>query len=213
MKRCPVCGAGYSPEIAHCPADGTRLADTQEIPSGSNPRGLAQPVPSAARRVPTFVWVLVGLAAVFFLIIPILMLIAIPTMGNMKRYANETSAIHSVMAINLAEAQYEATYPSIGYACSLAALSGDPSSGPPTPANAQILLPDLASGVKSGYRFTIGNCAEVSVKGAKRITSYAIIAQPLTVGKTGNRTFCSDQFGAIKFDPTGGTNCTQNLGQ
>jgi type IV pilus assembly protein PilA len=33
------------------------------------------------------------------------------------------------------------------------------------------------------------------------------------VGQTGNRTFCSDQFGSIKFDPTGGTNCTQNLSQ
>jgi type IV pilus assembly protein PilA len=213
MKRCPVCGAGYSPEIAYCAADGTKLADTQEIPTGSDLRGLAQPVPSAAQRVPTFVWVLVGLAAVFFLIIPILMLIAIPTMANTKRYANETSAIHSIMAINLAEAQYQVTYPQIGYACSLAALGGDSNSGPPTPAHAQMLVQDLASGVKSGYRFTIGNCAELSVKGVKRITTYAIVAQPLTVGKTGNRTFCSDQFGAIKFDPTGGTNCTQNLNQ
>jgi type IV pilus assembly protein PilA len=33
------------------------------------------------------------------------------------------------------------------------------------------------------------------------------------VGKTGDRGFCSDQSGIIKFDPAGGTNCTQTLGQ
>jgi type IV pilus assembly protein PilA len=31
------------------------------------------------------------------------------------------------------------------------------------------------------------------------------------VGKTGDRGFCSDQFGSIKYDPAGGANCTQNL--
>ena len=45
------------------------------------------------------------------------------------------------------------------------------------------------------------------------MTGYTVMAQPLTVGKSGNRTFCSDESGQIKFDPTGGTNCTQNLGQ
>jgi type IV pilus assembly protein PilA len=33
------------------------------------------------------------------------------------------------------------------------------------------------------------------------------------VGKTGNRGFCSDEFGTIKQDPAGGTNCVQNVGQ
>jgi len=33
------------------------------------------------------------------------------------------------------------------------------------------------------------------------------------VGKTGDRGFCSDEGGTIKFDPAGGTNCTQSLGQ
>lgn len=146
-------------------------------------------------------------------IIAILMLIAIPTMGNMTRYANETSAQQSVRAINMAETQYNSTYPSNGFACSLTALGGDPHSGPPTPANAEVLQQDLATGVKSGYQFTIGNCTKVNNGGTDRITGYTITATPLTVGKTGNRSFCSDESGQIKFDPTGGTNCTQNLGQ
>jgi type IV pilus assembly protein PilA len=31
------------------------------------------------------------------------------------------------------------------------------------------------------------------------------------VGQTGDRGFCSDQFGTIKADLAGGTNCTVNL--
>lgn len=146
-------------------------------------------------------------------IIAILMLIAIPTMGNMTRYANETSAVKSVQAINLAESQYTTTFPSNGYACSLQALGGDPNAGPPSATSAKMLQQDLASGVKSGYQFTISNCVKNTANGNDRVTGYTVIAQPLTVGKSGNRTFCSDENGQIKFDPTGGTNCTQILGQ
>jgi type IV pilus assembly protein PilA len=145
-------------------------------------------------------------------IILILMLMAIPTMGNMKKQGNETSAIQSMRAISMAEVQYESTYPANGFACTLAALGGDPSSGAPTPAAAQMLQSDLASGYKSGYIFSIGNCTKVSINGTDRITGYTVTAVPQTVGKSGNRGFCGDQYGgAPKYDPAGGTNCTQQL--
>ncbi len=146
-------------------------------------------------------------------IILILMLMAIPTIGSLKKQANETSAIQSVRAIMQAQMQYSSTYPINGYACSLAALGGDPASGAPTPTSAQVLQSDLASGIKSGYMFTIGNCTKMNLSGTDRITGYQITAVPLTVGKTGNRGFCSDENGTIKQDPTGGTNCVQNVGQ
>jgi len=146
-------------------------------------------------------------------VIAILMLIAIPTMGNMTRYANETSAQQSVRAINMAQSQYNTMYPSNGFACVLTALGGDPHSGPPTPTSAEVLQQDLATGIKSGYQFSINNCVKNTSSGSDRVTGYSVLAQPLTVGHTGNRTFCSDESGQIKFDPTGGTNCTQNLGQ
>jgi type IV pilus assembly protein PilA len=146
-------------------------------------------------------------------IILILMLMAIPTIGSLKKQANETSAMNSVQVIAKAEMQYESTFPSSGYACSLAALGGDPKSGPPTPAAAQLLQADLSSGIKSGYIFTIGNCTKVNLNGTDRITGYQVTAVPETVGKTGNRGFCSDEFGTIKQDPAGGTNCVQNVGQ
>ena len=144
-------------------------------------------------------------------IILILMLMAIPTIGSLKKQANETSAIQSIRAVTQAQLQYESTFPSNGYASSLASLGGDPKSGPPTPAAAQMLQGDLSTGIKSGYIFQIGNITKVNLSGVDRVTGYQITAVPQTVGQTGNRGFCSDQFGTIKADPAGGTNCTQNL--
>jgi type IV pilus assembly protein PilA len=68
---------------------------------------------------------------------------------------------------------------------------------------------DVTSGHKSGYVISIGNCTKVTVNGTDRITGYTVTAIPETVGRTGDRGFCSDQFGTIKSDPAGGTNCTQ----
>jgi type IV pilus assembly protein PilA len=142
-------------------------------------------------------------------IIAILMLIAIPTVGSLKKSANRLSAIQSIRAIQQAEMQYESTYPTNGYACALAALGGDPSAGAPSATSAQILQGDVTSGHKSGYLFTISNCQKVTVNGTDRVTSYTVTGVPETVGKSGDSGFCSDQFGTIKQDLAGGTNCTQ----
>jgi type IV pilus assembly protein PilA len=144
-------------------------------------------------------------------IILILMLMAIPTIGSLKKKANETSAINSMQVINKAEIQYESSFPANGYACSLSALGGEPSAGAPSSASAQILQGDLTSGYKSGYIFTINNCSKVTINGTDRYTGFQVTAVPETVGKTGDRGFCGDQFGTIKYDPAGGTNCTQPL--
>ena len=145
-------------------------------------------------------------------IILILMLMAIPTIGVMKKHANEVSAINSVRAIVQAEIQYNDSFPANGYSCSLQALGGEPGSGPPTPQQAQLIQADLASGYKSGYVFNITNCTKVTVNNTDRITGYTITAVPQTVGKTGDRGFCGDENGGSpKYDPAGGTNCTQLL--
>jgi type IV pilus assembly protein PilA len=146
-------------------------------------------------------------------IILILMLMAIPTIGSLKKQANETSAINSVQVLVKSELQYTSTYPANGYTCSLSALGGDPKTGAPTPASSQLLQGDLITGFKSGYIFTIGNCTKVTINSMDRYTGYQITAVPETVGKTGNRGFCTDEGGIIKFDPAGGANCTQPLGQ
>jgi type IV pilus assembly protein PilA len=195
---------------SQAPSPGMPLA-----PSGITPASYP-PSPSpvgAQRSVPVFVWVLVALGVGFIPIVLILALIAIPTIGSMKKKANEASAINTVKAIYNAETQYEFTYPSNGYACSLPALGGDPSSGAPSATAAQILQADQTSGHKSGYTFTINSCTRETINSTDRYTGYQITAVPQKVGKTGDRGFCADQSGAITFDPDGGTNCTQSLGQ
>jgi type IV pilus assembly protein PilA len=146
-------------------------------------------------------------------IILILMLMAIPTVGHLKKMANETSAINTMQVITKAELSYDNTYPMNGFACSLPAMGGDPNSGPPSPTSAQILQPDLVSGYKSGYIFTVTCKEKVTVNGIDRYNSYAVTGVPQTVGKTGDRGFCGNDAGTITFDPAGGTNCTQQLGQ
>lgn len=142
-------------------------------------------------------------------IVLILMLMSIPTVGAIKKHANETSAVNSVQTIVTAEIMYASSYPAKGFACSLVVLGGDPVSGPPTAEAAQLIQPDLASGYKSGYVFTITKCVKTS---RDYVKGYTVTAVPETVGKTGDRGFCMDQNGGSPtYDPAGGSNCTELL--
>jgi type IV pilus assembly protein PilA len=91
----------------------------------------------------------------------ILMLIAIPKFISMKAQADETSAIQSLRAIYQAQIQYQTDFPASGFSCSLAALGGNASAGPPNAQAAQVLQGDLATGQKSGYTFNVVNCTKV----------------------------------------------------
>ncbi|RXH56741.1 prepilin-type N-terminal cleavage/methylation domain-containing protein [Granulicella sibirica] len=141
----------------------------------------------------------------------ILMTLGIPQLLKLRKTANETSAMQSVRTIGQAELSYSSTYPSNGFACSLAALGGAQGSGAPTPQSAQILPSDLAAGQKAGYTYAITNCTKVTVNNQDMFTSFQVTAVPNSVGRTGDRGFCSDENNVIKFDPQGGTNCTQTL--
>ena len=107
-------------------------------------------------------------------IILILMLMAIPTIGSLKKKANETSAINSMQVITKAEVQYSSTYGANGFACTLPALGGDTKSGAPSPTSAQILQPDLAAGDKSGYLFSISCKDKITANGVDRYNSYVV---------------------------------------
>ena len=141
----------------------------------------------------------------------ILMLIAIPNFISMKASANETSAMQSLRAIYQAQIQYQTSFPANGFACSLTALGGNASSGPPSPTAAQVLQGELSQGQKSGYTFNIVNCTKVTVNNQDMYTSYEVTAVPQAVGKSGHKGFCIDQAGEIKADLAGGTNCTQSI--
>jgi type IV pilus assembly protein PilA len=141
----------------------------------------------------------------------ILMTLAIPQVLKMIKTANQTSAIQSVRAIGQAETQFASAYPANGFSCSLTALGGVPGSGAPSATAAQVLDPGLAGGSKSGYLFAITNCTKVTVNNQDMFTGYEVTAVPASVGKSGDRGFCMDENQIIKFDPAGGTNCTQPL--
>jgi type IV pilus assembly protein PilA len=141
----------------------------------------------------------------------ILMTLAVPQLLKLRKSANETSAIQSVRTIGQAELQYNSAYPANGFSCSLAALGGDPKSGAPSAQASQLLDTGLASGQKAGYTFAITNCSKVTVNNQDMYTSYEITAVPQSVGNSGDRGFCSDANNIIRFDPAGGSNCTQPI--
>jgi type IV pilus assembly protein PilA len=146
-------------------------------------------------------------------IIAILSLLAIASIGVYTKKANQLSAVNSVQRIVQAQLMYAESYPATGFACTLESLGGDPHSGAPTQASAQLLPSDLASGFKQGYEFSIACGDKVTANNVDRYNSFTVTAKPQSVGKTGNLGYCTDESGQIKFDPTGGLNCTQTLGQ
>ncbi len=129
-------------------------------------------------------------------IILIIAAIAIPNLLRSRIAANESSAVGSIRTLNTAQVTYSSTYPNVGFTCTLADLA-PPASGNPTSTTAGLIDNVLASGQKSGYTFALGNCT-----GNPAVT-YESTGEPVTVGQTGGRAFCSDQSGVIKFDAGG----------
>jgi type IV pilus assembly protein PilA len=127
-------------------------------------------------------------------IILIIAAIAIPNILRARISANESSAVSSVRTVVTAETAYAATYQT-GYG-NLVQLGNPGFPCAPTAASACLLDTSLSTGKKSGYTLTV-------VPGAPP-TTYVAAAVPNIVGGTGNRTFCTDETGAIRFDVTGG---------
>lgn len=122
-------------------------------------------------------------------IILIIAAIAIPNLTRSRVSANEASAVASIHAIGTAQTSYSTTFPQNGYASKLSQLGPAPDGKPN--ANAASLIPgELANtGVKSGYSFTLGGGGN----------TYTITATPQSPGKTGIRSFCSDQSSVIYY--------------
>jgi type IV pilus assembly protein PilA len=134
--------------------------------------------------------------------------IAIPNLLRARMAANEASAVGSLRAINTAAVMYNSIYAN-GYPPSLDAL-GTTSTGAATCQNAELIDSALTSGTKSGYTFAW-------VKGTVKLTKadstckggygfadgYAVTATPIDVGTTGQRAFCTDATGVVRFTING----------
>jgi type IV pilus assembly protein PilA len=133
-------------------------------------------------------------------IILIVAAIAIPNLMRSRLAANEASAVSSIRTINTAAVTYASTYPNAGYPATLAALGG---ANPCTASSALACLLDtvLASGTKGGYTFKWTGDGNTPSYG------YSVTGTPIVIGSTGQRMFCSDPSGVIRFDPSG-AGCT-----
>jgi type IV pilus assembly protein PilA len=124
--------------------------------------------------------------------------IAVPNSLKARVSANESSAVGSVRALTSANIQYFVQCPANGFLVALANLG--PGNG--TCAAAAAIDSVLTSGIKSGYSiaYTPG-----AVNAAGTITTYLILALPLSVSVTGQRAFCSNQDGVIHYNESGTT--------
>ncbi len=113
-------------------------------------------------------------------IILVILTVAVPKFTTAVRGARETGAVKAIQTIHTAQVQYYSNYNR--FATSLQEL-GPPASGPEGPAAAGLIERDLASGEKSGYKYTVQPTP----------TGYNVIANPSQYGTSGVKTFFSDQ--------------------
>jgi len=136
-------------------------------------------------------------------IILIIAAMAIPNLLRSRIAANEASSVGSLRTLNTSEITYNTTYPNVGFTCTLSAL-GPPSSGASATSTAAGLIDsNLSSGNKSGYSFTAGTC---NTAGGLAV-DYQWKAAPQSAGTTGQRYFCTDASGVIRYHTSSAATC------
>jgi len=127
-------------------------------------------------------------------IILIIAAIAIPNLMRSKIQANETAAVGALKALTESSLLYSNSYG--GFPHSLSDLGPAPGGGAAaSSAGADLIDSVLASGVKSGYKFTyVAGTTDPS----GNVQSYGITATPVVPGSTGQRSFFTDQSGTIR---------------
>ena len=133
-------------------------------------------------------------------IILIIAAIAIPNLLRARIAANESSAVSSIRTINTGQATYQMTFPTFGYASTLAMLGPAAAGCAAGPVQANACLIDIvlasangAATAKSGYYFT------VTAPGAVVYTDYTVGGAAANWNVTGVRGFCSNSDGVIRF--------------
>jgi len=146
-------------------------------------------------------------------IILIIAAISIPNLLRSRIAASEASAVGSLRTMNTAAVSYSSTYGN-GFPPSLASI-GTNGSTTVSCTSAGLIDPVLSSGTKSGYTFQLHpglaanqlNSASSSCSaGYGYSDGYMITAVPITVGTTGQRSFCTDASGVIRQNPNGTPN-------
>ncbi len=121
-----------------------------------------------------------------------------------------TSAMNTMRQINLAEREYRASHPIEGFTCSFHSLVGNDPDIFVKAGYRDSSRSSLALGRGPGYHYTFMRCI-VAPRQARRIIGYTVIATPERFGLGGWRGYCTSEIGTVWFDPSGGTNCTEEL--
>jgi hypothetical protein len=133
--------------------------------------------------------VTVGMLSLAALFVPVL------DGPNSHRAAREATAVGHLRRLTTLQNSYSASHPDKGFACQLSLLkSANPANGDYDPDEF------LLSEAFVGYRITLTGC-EPEPNGL--VMRYRAIAVPLEPGKSGVRAFCTDQTGALWYDPSG----------
>ena len=138
-------------------------------------------------------------------IILIIAAIAIPNLLRARMAANESSAVrvHSYHQHRHDHLQFR-TYPTVGFAASLAVLGGNVAPCTPTSTTACLIDSVLAMAApRSGYTFT------ASAAGGPPTVQYVATGVPVTVNQTGIRSFCSFEDAVVRVQPTGAAIATE----
>jgi hypothetical protein len=110
-------------------------------------------------------------------------------------YGSDTNALAAVRKILTAEKTYAATYPAVGYTCTLSDLDGF-GAAEANEHQAMLISSGLASGRHQGYTFSLSGCA------ATPAAAFRLTATPIG-DSNGRRAFCTDQSGAIRSSSDG----------
>jgi prepilin-type N-terminal cleavage/methylation domain-containing protein len=132
-------------------------------------------------------------------IILIIAAIAIPNLMRSKIQANETAAVGALKALTESALLYSNTYG--GFPHALSDLGPAAGGTAPSSTSADLIDSVLASGIKSGYRFTY---MAGTIDPGGNVLSYTVTATPVVQGSTGQRSFYTDQSGTIR-NTTNGT--------
>jgi type II secretory pathway pseudopilin PulG len=133
---------------------------------------------------------------VVIVIIAILLAAATASLLRARVSANEVSAIGALKTINSAQVAYAAGCGQGNYAPTLVVLGTKPPGG-----REGYVTDDLASSItpqKSGYRINVrigagAASGPIDCNGTQTTTNYYAVAIPVTVGRTGSRSFATSQ--------------------
>jgi type IV pilus assembly protein PilA len=152
---------------------------------------------------------------IIVVLVVILAAIALPNLLRSQIAANETAAVESLAKINKAEVEYQTTYPTIGFASTLATLGPGTPDGKcreKSPAHACLIEAALANATspahtRRGYWFAV---LPASRDAGGVVTGYVTGASMGVLNQTGSRDFCSREDAVIRYSVPQGNSAPAN---